>query len=290
MEFKLSIAFGILFFLTAIVLLFILYKAKLNIKKLEYLQKEVEANNKELSIFNKQKDYILATVAHDLRGPIGNIKTITGFITQDEKLNEESKTLVQLINQSADFSLSIINDLADAINVDRKTEILNQDKIILSQIIELNIQMLQESLTKKRIKINTNFFPSLEIIGDKNLIIRLFLNLISNAIKYSNVDSEIEIETSLHDENEVMIKILDHGIGIEASQTTNIFEAFTSSSRRGTSGEKSIGLGLSICKKVVELHKGKIWVDSKQGVGSVFFVVLPINYLNKILKSIPFDI
>ena len=150
MEFKLSIAFGILFFLTAIVLLFILYKAKLNIKKLEYLQKEVEENNKELSIFNKQKDYILATVAHDLRGPIGNIKTITGFITQDEKLNEESKTLVQLINQSADFSLSIINDLADAINVDRKTEILNQDKIILSQIIELNIQMLQESLTKKK--------------------------------------------------------------------------------------------------------------------------------------------
>lgn len=290
MENKFILIFIIVFLIIFGILIYLIVKAKTNIKNLNLLKDEVNSKNKELSIFNKQKDYILATVAHDLRGPVGNIKTITGFVTLDENLTEENKTFIQLINQSADFSLNIINDLVDAINVDRKTEILNQDKIVLSEVIELSIQMLNETVSKKKIKIHTDYFPGLEIIGDKNLITRVFYNLISNAIKFSNLDSEIEIETSLHDENEVLIKIQDHGIGIEPENINNIFEAFTTSSKRGTAGEKSIGLGLSICKKIVELHKGKIWVESKPTVGSDFFVVLPINYLNKILKNIPFDI
>lgn len=290
MENKWIIIFSLVFFIVLIILVYLFYKAKTNIKQLKKLQEEINKQNKELSIFNKQKDYILATVAHDLRGPVGNIKTITGVISMDEELNEENQNLVKLINQSADLSLNIINDLADAINVDRKTELLKQDKIVLSDVIDSAITMQKDSLEKKKIKIKTEYFGALEIKGDKSLIIRVLYNLISNAAKFSNLNSEIIVETSLYDENNVLIKVMDHGIGIDADKLFTIFEPFTSESRRGTAGEKSIGLGLSICKKIVELHHGKIWVESKPNDGSEFFIILPINYLNKILKNIPFDL
>jgi signal transduction histidine kinase/tetratricopeptide (TPR) repeat protein len=290
MENKWIIIFSIVFLIVVIILVYLFYKAKININQLKKLQEEVNKQNKELSLFNKQKDYILATVAHDLRGPVGNIKTITGVISMDDELNEENQNLVQLINQSADLSLNIINDLADAINVDRKTELLKQDKVVLSEVLNSAIVMQKDFIERKKINIHTEFFAGLEIKGDKSLIIRVFFNLISNAIKFSNVNSTIDIETSLYDKSNVLVRITDHGIGIDSDKLFTIFEPFTQASRRGTAGEKSIGLGLSICKKIVELHNGKIWVESKTNVGSEFFVVLPLNYLNQILKNIPFDI
>ncbi|MFZ4798630.1 MAG: ATP-binding protein [Bacteroidia bacterium] len=288
MENKWIMVFGFIFLAGLVILLYIIYKAKSNIKELKILQEEIKKQNKNLELFNKQKDYILATVAHDLRGPVGNINTITSVISLDETLNEENKTLINLINQSADLSMSIINDLVDAINVDRKNELLKEDKIVLNEVIDTVIKLQNENLNKKKINVQLDCFPGLEIKGDRSFIIRVLFNLISNAIKFSNINTEIQIETSLYDEDNVLIKIKDHGIGIDTDKLEAIFEPFTSASRRGVAGEKSIGLGLSICKKIVELHHGKIWVESKPNHGSTFFIILPVNYLNKILKSIPF--
>jgi signal transduction histidine kinase len=290
MESKWMMFFGLIFLVGLFLLLYIIFKAKSNIKELKILQVEIKNKNKNLEFFNKQKDYILATVAHDLRGPVGNINTITSLISSDETLNEEKKTLLNLINQSVDLSMSIINNLVDAINVDRQNVLLKEDKIVLSETIDTVLNMQTDNLKKKNISVQLNFFPGLEIIGDNNFIIRVMFNLISNAIKFSNINTEIKIETSLFDKNNVMIKIKDHGIGIDSDKLETVFEPFTPASRRGTLGEKSIGLGLSICKKIIELHNGKIWVESTPNIGSEFFIILPINYLNKIIKNIPFDI
>jgi signal transduction histidine kinase len=290
MENKWMVFFGSIFLVGLVVLIYIVFRAKSNIKELKILQEEIKKQNKNLELFNKQKDYILATVAHDLRGPVGNINTITSIISLDETLNEENKTLINLINQSTDLSMSIINDLVDAINVDRKNELLKEDKIVLSEVIDTVLKMQAGNLEKKNISVHLNCFPGLEIKGDNNFIIRVMFNLISNAIKFSNKNTEINIETSLFDENKVLIKIQDHGIGIDSDKLETVFEPFTSASRRGVAGEKSIGLGLSICKKIIALHNGKIWVESTPNIGSEFFIILPINYLNKILKNIPFNI
>lgn len=289
MENKLTIIIGILFLVGLVILLYIIYNAKKNIKEMKLLQIEVENKNKNLELFNKQKDYILATVAHDLRGPVGNINTITGVFSMDDTLDEEQKTLIDLINQSADLSMNIINDLVDAINVDRQIELFKQDKIVLFETINSVVKMQENILYKKNISVNIDCFPGIEIKGDRSYIIRVLINLISNAVKFSNFNTIINIETSLYDEDNVLIKIKDHGIGIDDDKLETVFEPFTSASRRGVAGEKSIGLGLSICKKIIELHYGKIWAESKINEGSTFFIVLPINYLNKILKKIPFE-
>ena len=209
MENKWVMAFGFIFLAGLVILLYIIYKAKSNIKELKILQEEIKKQNKNLELFNKQKDYILATVAHDLRGPVGNINTITSVISLDESLNEENKTLINLINQSADLSMSIINDLVDAINVDRKNELLKEDKIVLNEVIDTVVKMQSENLKKKSITVHLDCFPNLEVKGDRSFIIRVIFNLISNAIKFSNTNTEIQIETSLYDEDNVLIKIKD---------------------------------------------------------------------------------
>lgn len=272
--------------IAVIILSILIYKAHKNIKSANLLKEEITKKNKELEILNKQKDYILATVAHDLRGPIGSINSIAGFIEETE-LSEDNKNFIKLINQSVDLSLSIINDLVDAIALDNKTMLLKQDKIVLKDTIETVLRMLQTQISKKEISVHTDYFDGLEIKGDKSLITRVFFNIVSNAVKFGRRNTEIAIETILFDENNVLIKIIDNGIGIEEEHLAAIFEPFTSLSKKGTAGEKSTGLGLSICKKIVELHHGRIWVESKVGEGSTFNVVLPLNYLNQILKNIP---
>ncbi len=273
--------------IAVIILSYLIYKAQKNIKSANLLKEEITKKNKELEVLNKQKDYILATVANDLKGPIGSISSITSFIEEETLLSEDNKNFIRLINQSVDLSLNIINDLVDAIALDNKTMLLKQDKIVLKEVIETVLKMLQAQINKKEIVIHTDYFNGLEIKGDKNLIIRVFFNIISNAVKFGRNNTEIAIETILFDENNVLIKIIDNGIGIGEEHLAAIFEPFTSLSKKGTAGEKSTGLGLSICKKIVELHHGRIWVESKLDEGSTFNVVLPLNYLNQILKSIP---
>jgi signal transduction histidine kinase/tetratricopeptide (TPR) repeat protein len=279
LENKWIITFSLVFLAVLSILIYLFYKAKLNINQLKKLQTEIEKQNKELSIFNKQKDYILATVAHDLRGPVGNIKTLANVVSQDATLDEENQQLITLISQSADLSLNIINDLADAIDVDRKTELTKQDKIIIADAVKTAVNMQNSALKKKNIEVKTELIPDLEIRGDKSLIIRVLHNLITNATKFSNPDSTITVQTAKYQENQILIKVIDQGIGINPDKLKVIFEPFTSESRKGTAGEKSIGLGLYICKKIILLHNGKIWVESKPNQGSEFIIILPTNYL-----------
>ena len=100
-------------------------------------------------------------------------------------------------------------------------------------------------------------------------------NLISNALKFTHYGGSISIEIKQIQNEELQISIADTGIGIPASLQDDLFKPYTVSGRKGTSNEKSTGLGLSITKEIVELHCGKIWFESKEGKGTTFFIILP---------------
>jgi len=110
---------------------------------------------------------------------------------------------------------------------------------------------------------------------DPDKIDRVVTNLVNNAIKFSNPNSVINISLS-REKDEAVIAVKDHGIGIPEDKKDRVFDTFTEAKRKGTSGEQSFGLGLSICKQIIEVHKGKILVESKEGQGSSFFVRLPL--------------
>jgi signal transduction histidine kinase len=109
---------------------------------------------------------------------------------------------------------------------------------------------------------------------DKNRIERTINNLVGNAIKFSPAGEKISVELS-HNDNSILIFIADSGIGIPPEMQADLFKPFGNTRRMGTAGEKSFGLGLSVCKQIVEAHNGKISVKSEAGKGTVFYVELP---------------
>jgi signal transduction histidine kinase len=106
-------------------------------------------------------------------------------------------------------------------------------------------------------------------------LIRLLSNLITNALKFSAVNTEINIAVALKN-GKAMISVADKGMGIREADKPFIFEAFTNARKKGTSGESSYGLGLSICKQIAEAYSGRIWFESEEGKGSTFYIELPL--------------
>ncbi|HEY0246050.1 MAG TPA: HAMP domain-containing sensor histidine kinase [Mucilaginibacter sp.] len=278
----LSVAIAILA-LTIIALVYHYYiRGKQNIQALTRLNKEVgEQKDKlefamvELEKSNNDKDRILKVVAHDLRNPIGGIAMLTNALMEENSQNEEGEQILSMIEKSAQNSLKLIHELLE-------TDLHPDDTAIHKQYININetirqcVHLMRVNADKKNQELELSLLPNpLSINMNKGQIERVISNLLSNAIKFSPIGGKISI--SLQQKNaSVLIAVKDRGMGIPADLHHQIFNTFTDATRKGTAGEKSFGLGLSICKQIIEAHKGKIWVESEIGEGATFYVELPI--------------
>lgn len=123
---------------------------------------------------------------------------------------------------------------------------------------------------EKKIRVNVQYSPEdLQVTIDVDRMERVLANLVTNAVKFSKEHSEIIIHTR-KEPNFALVTITDHGIGIPKEKQENIFELFGQAKRSGTAGEQGFGMGLAICKQIVEQHKGKITVESEEGRGTIF--------------------
>jgi len=235
---------------------------------------QLEISNTELSIAKEQKEKILNTVAHDLRSPINNISAISQVMLADEKLSTDQKELMTLIKHSSSSSLVLINDLlkkTDALN-----DILQLQRTDLNALVTQTVALLELTAAKKNIRIQSDNGPQeLPVNMDANKVERVITNLLNNAIKFSPVDSVIQVKVS-KEGKEAMLVVADQGIGIAKADQGKIFDMFTHARRKGTEGEVSYGIGLSICKKIVEQHGGTITLESEVNKGTRFFVRLPL--------------
>ncbi|MEA3425189.1 MAG: HAMP domain-containing sensor histidine kinase [Bacteroidota bacterium] len=235
---------------------------------------QLEISNTELSIAKEQKEKILNTVAHDLRSPINNISAISQVMLADEKLSADQKELMTLIQHSARSSLVLINDLL------KKTDALNDNMQLqrtdLNALVTQTVALLELSAAKKNIRIHSDNAPQeLPVNMDANKMERVITNLVNNAIKFSPVDSVIQVKVSKEGKVALLV-VADQGIGIAKADQGKIFDMFTHARRKGTEGEVSYGIGLSICKKIVEQHGGTITLESEVNKGTSFFVRLPL--------------
>lgn len=235
---------------------------------------QLEISNTELSIAKEQKEKILNTVAHDLRSPINNISAISQVMLADEQLSAEQKEMMTLIQHSSRSSLVLINDLL------KKTDALNDNMLLqrtdLTALVTQTLALLEITAAKKHIRIQSDMAPQeLTVNVDTNKIERVITNLVNNSIKFSPVDSVIQVQVR-KDRNEALLVIADQGIGIAKDDQEKIFDMFTHARRKGTEGEVSYGIGLSICKRIVEQHGGNITLESEVNKGTRFFVRLPL--------------
>ncbi len=235
---------------------------------------QLENTNFELEFARQQKEKILQTVAHDLRSPINNISGMSKLMLSDNQTSQEHRELLQMIDHSADTSISLINNLLHFSNEYNQKTIYRESNlsILLKQWLPTFSYMARE----KNITINFSGENASKVMLDAEKLERVFTNLISNAVKFSPDGSEISINL-MQSAEKILVRVADQGIGIPPALQTRVFDVYTSAKRNGTAGEKSFGLGLSICKQIVEDHKGTIEVESELGKGTAFIVSLPYS-------------
>lgn len=247
--------------------------------ELENHKKQLEEQNKELRSLNDQKSKFLGIAAHDLRNPIGAIHSFSSILMEsfEDFSKEEKIEFLNLINDSSQFSLQLINELLDISKIELGKLDLDIKEHNIQEIINHTIKINKIFAKRKKIQIlfDTNLPPQIIPI-DKNKIEQVLHNLISNAIKYSNYETSIFVHLNAN-ESFLEISVEDQGVGIPEMELKNLFTEFGKTSAKTTANESSTGLGLAIAKKIVNGHNGEIMVSSKLGEGSKFLFTLPLK-------------
>ncbi len=241
------------------------------VEKSRYLQQLLE--------LNELKNKFLGMAAHDLRNPLSNIKGFLELFLTDVlgELTTDQREVLNDMNQTSDIMLGLINDLLDVTAIETGNLQLKKQPTNISEFLSACQSSLRVFASAKSIEIKINLpmaIPVLQI--DQTRIKQVITNLITNAVKYSFSHSIILLGAKIF-ENEVWITVKDHGQGIPVEEMKHLFKDFSRTSVKPTAGEKSIGLGLAITRRIVEAHGGIIWVDSEIGKGSTFIFSLPIK-------------
>jgi signal transduction histidine kinase len=220
---------------------------------------------------NREKDRILSVVAHDLRSPLSGVAYMTDMMLNDETFLPVQESF-KIIKNTSMTSLALINELL-GFSVDEKMN-TSRSKVDITGLVKELVKLLEYKAREKNLKINIELPPQ-EVYAfvTRDKMIRVINNLLGNALKFSREGGVINLVLT-ESKSSVKLEVSDTGIGIPENLIPQLFEMFTPSKRPGTAGEKSFGLGLAICKQIVEAHGGKIWVKSEVGKGSSFYVEL----------------
>jgi two-component system, sensor histidine kinase and response regulator len=239
----------------------------------------IERQTKELADVTSTNAKFISIVAHDLRSPFGSILGALELLKG--KMNDyhimDIERYINTATNSANRALSLIESLMEWVISQNKEKSFNPIKINLYKLIEDEYESIHVLARLKQIRLNHFIEPALNISADLQMVKTIFRNLISNAIKYTNNNGEIIISASEIGQF-VEITVKDNGIGISYKVQSELFKMETFHSTAGTNNEQGTGLGLLLCKEFVEIHGGKIRIESEPGKGSKFKVTLP-HYL-----------
>ncbi len=264
--------------LLAIILMLVnrsLKKAKRNHRIATSQNEHLQQTLSELERVNKNYIRIMRVMAHDLRNPLSGMTGLAAMLYEEDEFKGESKHMLKLIETTGLHSMEMISELLKTGLADENEKIEMQMLDITSLLYD-SIELLQFKANDKQQQIifeNGNTPVIAEINHEK--IWRVINNLIVNAIKFSHTNGIIKVGVT-NDEKRVLISVADNGIGIPSDQKEAVFEMFTSAKKTGTDGEQPFGLGLSISKRIVEMHNGRIWFEDNAVGGTIFYIELPL--------------
>lgn len=247
-------------------------------KKVKTRTQQLDQANEELKKAIELKSNFISDASHELRTPLTIIQGNIDLEVQELKSkNKQIPELYEIIQKELTRMTGILNDLTDLTNSDAKTEKIEQEIISLNIIAKTAVRSLDILAKQKNIKLElAKNNPNINIIGDEQKLEKLLLNIIRNAIKYTDIGGWINVH--LEEKNKIArIIVEDNGIGIPPEDLPYIFERFYRVDKARSRQEGGTGLGLSICKWIAEAHGGNIKVESREGVGTKFIIELPIN-------------
>jgi len=231
----------------------------------------------ELRELNATKDKFFSILAHDLRSPLSSFVGATEILSEDILTMEkvEVKKIIERMKISATNIYSLLENLLEWSRLMRNQVNFSPEKFNLKNKIEACTGILSENSGKKRIEIEISIPDDIEVIADKHMFDSIIRNLVSNAIKFTPLGGKVTIRINHESNQSIKISISDTGIGIPTELKSKLFILNEMTSRAGTEGESSSGLGLVLCKEFIVKHGGKIWVESEVGKGSTFSFTIP---------------
>ncbi|WP_448702795.1 ATP-binding protein [Mucilaginibacter sp. AW1-3] len=249
---------------------------------LKYIYDEVKAKsniineqNRVLEANNLVKDKLFSVISHDLRSPITQVIGLLNLLDDGELTMKEMAELTPAVKSSIGNTLELLDNLLIWSKEQLQGFHLNREPFNLYQLANESIAALNSSIQQKQLDVTNNVLPETVIDADREMIQIVLRNLISNAVKFTNPKGSINVASSIENDCTV-ICVTDTGIGIKEADMEKIF-SFTSHTTLGTANEKGTGIGLKICKDFIELNNGRIWAESKEGVGSKFCIAVPVN-------------
>jgi ligand-binding sensor domain-containing protein/signal transduction histidine kinase len=247
-------------------------------------QIEQQANNlteinKELYLSNSTKDKLFSIIAHDLINPFNAILGFSSELIDNYDLCDENQKIqfLNYINDSSKKAFNLMQNLLHWARSQKDKIEFNPEYLKVSEVFGLVAKEVLYLALKKDVQIVSHLKDEdLMVFFDSDMIKLILRNLLMNAIKFSNPQSEIFINAEKIEQNSILFSVKDKGVGMKAEYASSIFNpAGNISISEGTSGEKGVGLGLELCKEFVTSQKGNIWVESSPGEGSTFFFTIP---------------
>jgi PAS domain S-box-containing protein len=223
------------------------------------------------------KDKFFSILAHDLRSPLSSFVGATEMLFEDIMTMEkvEVKKIIERMKISATNIYNLLENLLEWSRLMRNQVNYSPEKFNLKNKIKACTGILSENSGKKRIEIEISIPDDIEVIADKHMFDSIIRNLVSNAIKFTPLGGKVTIRINHESNQSIKISISDTGIGIPTELKSKLFILNEMTSRAGTEGESSSGLGLVLCKEFIVKHGGKIWVESEVDKGSTFSFTIP---------------
>ncbi|MBI5181385.1 MAG: PAS domain S-box protein [Nitrospirae bacterium] len=273
--------------------------------ELELRKREAEELRFQAEVANRAKTDFLANMSHELRTPLNSILGFSEILIDElyGKLNKEQREYIDDIYTSGKHLLGLINDILDLSKVEAGKTELELSRFLLQDALHASITMLKEKAMKHKVEMALEIEPDadIEIEADERRIKQIMFNLLSNAVRYSPEGGAVRVsakrvkssELGVQREEEkaaehftpnaelsrdfIEISVADTGIGISKEDQQKLFQPFQQVGSYLTKKEEGTGLGLSLCKRFVELHGGKIWVESDTDKGAKFSFTIPIR-------------
>ena len=242
------------------------------------LFREIEEKGRELEIANKHKSQFLANMSHELRTPLNAILGYTELIIDNiyGDVPEKIREVLERLEKNGRHLLGLINDVLDLSKIEAGQLILSLNEYSMGEVVQTAITAVEALAVEKKLELKTRIPQDLSIArGDEQRIAQVLLNLLGNAIKFTE-EGEVRVEVTDSDET-FLVSVADTGPGISEADQKIIFEEFQQADGSSTREKGGSGLGLSIVKKIVKMHGGRIWVESDVGKGSTFRFTLPVR-------------
>jgi len=240
--------------------------------------RQLEVANERLKELDRLKSDFVSNVSHELRTPLTAIKGAVDLILREVPgpLNEKQNHYLSRVRSNTQHLAGLINDLLDLSKIESGKLEFTPTRVSLGGLVHEVVETLRPVAAEKIVALDVMIpEPSILVWADRDKITQVLTNLIGNAIKFTPPHGRVMVSSACNDKDWVRVSVSDTGPGIPANERERIFDKFYQVAQNGGPKPKGTGLGLAISKTLVELHGGKIWVESEPGRGSTFYFTLP---------------